>query len=87
MQHAVDPVADPDAVGERLDVDVGRPHRDGFLDDQVDQPDDRGVALLQGVGRRPAWPPVRRPRRSRSAVSVNSWSIESTDSVSEVEPP
>ena len=24
-QHAVDPVADPDAVGERLDVDVRRP--------------------------------------------------------------
>ena len=27
MQHAVDPVADPDPVGERLDVDVGGPHR------------------------------------------------------------
>ena len=25
-QHAVDPVADPDPVGERLDVDVARPH-------------------------------------------------------------
>ena len=24
-QHAVDPVADPDAVGERLDVDVAGP--------------------------------------------------------------
>ena len=34
-QHAVDPVADPDAVGERLDVDVAGPQADGFLDDQV----------------------------------------------------
>ena len=50
-QHAVDPVADPDPVGERLDVDVATPgcvH--GFLDDQVHQLDDRRVAFLQGVG-------------------------------------
>ena len=48
-QHAVDAVADADAVGERLDVDVAGPQADRFLDDQVDQLDDRGVAV---VGRR-----------------------------------
>ena len=56
-QHAVDPVADADAVGERLDVDVAGPQADRFLDDQVDQLDDRGVALLA------------RPWRWRSARS------------------
>jgi hypothetical protein len=36
-------------VGERLDVDVGGPHRNRFLDDQVDEPDDRRVPFLQCV--------------------------------------
>ena len=45
-QHAVDAVADADAVGERLDVDVAGPEADRFLNDQVDELDDRGVALL-----------------------------------------
>ena len=52
-QDAVDAVADADAVGERLDVDVAGPQADRFLDDQVDQLDDRGVAVVGGgqVGR------------------------------------
>ena len=45
-QDAVDAVADADAVGERLDVDVAGPQADRFLDDQVDQLDDRGVAVV-----------------------------------------
>ena len=57
-------------------------HRDGLLDDQVDEPDDRRVPFLQGV----ACPSRARPPPPSSAksiaVSVNSWSIESTDSVS-----
>ena len=45
-QHAVDPVADPDAVFERLDVDVRRPQLHGLADDQLHQPDDRGAGLV-----------------------------------------
>ena len=54
-QHAVDAVADADAVGERLDVDVAGPQADRFLNDQVDQLDDGGVALV--LGRRRPWSP------------------------------
>src|SRR5262249_9711291 len=35
------------------DVDVGGAHGHGLLDDQVYQPDDRRVTLLQGVGTAP----------------------------------
>ena len=55
----------------------------GLLDDQVHQPDDRRVPFLEGVGGRRS---CRRPPPSSAksiAVSVNSWSIESTDSVSD----
>src|SRR5262249_22576483 len=36
-QHAVDPVAHADPVGEGLDVDVTGPQADRFLNDEVDQ--------------------------------------------------
>ena len=42
-EHAVDAVADPEAVLERLDVDVGRVRLDRVLDEEVDQPDHRRV--------------------------------------------
>src|SRR6185312_11875007 len=48
-EHAIDPIADADAVGERLDVDIAGALLHGFLDDEVHQPDDRGVAFFQGV--------------------------------------
>ena len=76
-QHAVDPVADADAVGERLDVDVAGPQADRFLNDQVDELDDRGIALRR---RPPA--AVASVSVKSMAVSVNSASMESTDSVS-----
>ena len=47
---AVDAVAHADAVGHRLDVNVGGPHADGLGDDQVDQLDDRGVGVVLGGG-------------------------------------
>ena len=43
VQHAVDAVADPQVVLGRLDVDVGRAVLDRLGDQQVDEPDDRGV--------------------------------------------
>ena len=43
VQHAVDPVADPQAVLGRLDVDVAGPVLDGLGDEHVDVLDDRGV--------------------------------------------
>ena len=45
-QHAVDPVADPNAILERLDVDVRRPQLHGLGNHQVHQPDDRGTGLV-----------------------------------------
>ena len=85
-EHAVDPVANADPVGERLDVDVAGPVGHGFLDDQVHQLDDRCVAFFQGVGHADLLPVP--PSSAKSmAVSVNSWSIESTDSVSVLAPP
>ena len=45
-QYAVDPVADANAVLERLDVDVRRPKLHGLGNHQVDEPDDRGAALV-----------------------------------------
>ena len=83
-QDTVDPVADAHAVGERLDMDVAGTHGHRFLDDQVHQLDDRRVPFFERVGdRRFA---AARPASSEKsiAVSVNSWSIESTDSVSDV---
>ena len=58
--------------------------RDGFLDDQVHQLDDRRVAFLQRVGRRRLAAGAAPSSAKSIAVSVNSWSIESTDSVSDV---
>jgi hypothetical protein len=40
VQHAVDPVADDEAVLERLDVDVGRARFERVGDDERDEPDD-----------------------------------------------
>ena len=68
-QHAVDPVADADAVGERLDVDVAGPQADRLLNDEVDQLDDRGVAVVR---RRPAAVAVDSVSVKSMAVSVNS---------------
>ena len=49
MQHAVDPVADDEAVLEGLDVDVGRAGVERVGDDERDEPDDRrlGGQVLQ----------------------------------------
>src|SRR5205823_7522731 len=51
-QHAVDAVADPDTIGERLNVNIAGAKVDGFLDDQIDEFDDGGVAFVLGSGRR-----------------------------------
>ena len=67
-QHAVDAVADADAVGERLDVDVAGAQADRFLDDQVDELDDGGIALVAAAGR----PRSRSVSVKSMAVSVNS---------------
>ena len=53
-QHAVDAVADPDAILERLDVDVGGPQLHRFGDHQLHQPDDRGAVLVDFVFAGPA---------------------------------
>src|SRR5262249_41950773 len=45
-EHAVDAVAHPNAIGKRLDVNVAGPGLDGFLNDEVDQLDDRRIALV-----------------------------------------
>src|SRR5262249_16794264 len=45
-QDAVDPVTHPDAIGERLDVDVAGPEADRFLNDEVDQLDHRRIAVI-----------------------------------------
>src|SRR5262249_22677573 len=42
LHHAVDAVADGDAVGLRLDVNVAGPQLDRFQQDFVDQANDRG---------------------------------------------
>ena len=49
-QDAVDAVADADAVGERLDMDVAAARRDRLGQDQVDQLDDGGVVIFLGPG-------------------------------------
>ena len=55
---AVDPIADPDPILKRLDMDVAGPQLDRFLDHQVDQPDHRGAAVVDrprrplGIARR-----------------------------------
>ncbi len=41
MQHAVDPVADDEAILERLDVNVGRARVERVGDDERDEPDHR----------------------------------------------
>ncbi len=46
-EHAVDPVAHDNALGPRLDMDVGGTQADGFENDRIGQPDGRwrlGVA-------------------------------------------
>ena len=48
-QHAVDTVANTDALGERFDVNVAGAIVDRLLDDEVDQADNGGVALV-GIG-------------------------------------
>ena len=48
-QHAVDAVADADAVFERLDVNVRSPQLDRFGDHQLDEPDDRGAGFIDDV--------------------------------------
>ncbi len=45
---AVDTVADANAVGHRLDVNIAGPHAIGGVDDQVYQPDDRPVVAVRG---------------------------------------
>ena len=46
-QHAIDPVADPDAVFERLDVDVRGPGFDRLGDDHLHQADDRRAGFVE----------------------------------------
>ena len=77
-QPAVDPVANPHPVLERLDVDVGGPQLHGLADHQLHQPDDRGAELVDvfpGSAILPSSVSVK-----SIAVSVNSCSIESADS-------
>ena len=74
-QNAVDPVADPDAVFERLDMDVRGPQLHGLADDQVHQADDRGAGLVDDFVA--AGPLPRSVSVKSIAVSVNSCSIES----------
>ena len=69
-QRAVDAVAHPDLVLERLEVDVARAplHRVG--QDAVDQLDDRRVVDLRLGGASPL-PAPRRPRRLRPLASMS----------------
>src|SRR5262249_39590743 len=76
-QHAVDPVADADAVAERLDVDIAGPEADRLGNDEVDQLDGGASASSPIV---PDW--VASVSVKSMAVSVNSCNMESTDSVS-----
>ena len=46
-QHAVDPVADPDAVFERLDVNVRGPQLHRLADDHLHQPNDRCAGFVE----------------------------------------
>ena len=79
-QHAVDPVANPHAVLERLDVDVRGPQLHGLADHELHQPHDRGAGFVDR--RRPPSPPASSSVSVKSmAVSVNSCSIESADFV------
>ena len=48
-QHAVDPVADPQRLALRLDVDVAGPGAHGVGEDQADQPDGRRVVGARAV--------------------------------------
>ena len=50
----VDSVANADPVLERLDVDVGGPQLDRLGDHQLDQPHDRGTALVDRRRQSPA---------------------------------
>ena len=45
-QHAVDPVANPHPVLERLDVDVRRPQLHRLADHQLHEPHDRGARFV-----------------------------------------
>src|SRR5947209_2616977 len=53
-EDTIDPIADTDALGEGLDVDVGSAQADRFLNDQVDELDDGSVGAVVEVvaGRR-----------------------------------
>ncbi len=51
-QNTVNPVSNPNPIRKWLDVDIARPHRHGFLDDQVHELDDRRVAFFQSISRR-----------------------------------
>ena len=52
VAHAVNAVPDPDAVGERFDVNIAGPAIDRLGNDQVDQSDDGRVAVLHFRARR-----------------------------------
>jgi len=43
----IDPVAEPQAFFQRLEMDVARAEAVGFQDQAIDHPDDRGVAFLR----------------------------------------
>ncbi len=43
MQHAIDAIADVQAILERLDVDVGRAHVERVGDEEAHEPDDRSL--------------------------------------------
>ena len=73
VEHAVDPVADPEVLARGLDVDVRGPLVEGLEDQQVHVADDRGVvddgldvaeALVAECPRSPT-PPPWRPRWRR----------------------
>ena len=77
-QHAVDPVANPHPVFERLDVDVRGPQLHRLADHQLHQPHDRGAGLVDVFAAAAVLPSSVSVKSI--AVSVNSCSIESADS-------
>ena len=71
LQEPVEAVPDEHALFHRLDVDVARAARDGALDDEIDEVDDRRrIRALARAGRQPPAARTRRLRRGTSASRV-----------------
>ena len=50
MQYAIDSIADPDAIFKRLNMNIGSPELNGFLNHQPHEPDDRCASFASVVG-------------------------------------